>query len=431
MKLSTNKYKISFLQHTTGRAIVAAACSIFACAWFASAHGATTARVYIKKILKNGHYQLMVEGKPFVVKGVCYSPIPIGQNHEYDWLADTAKPWMVDGKLMKDMGINTVRFYQPHDDEQEGRQVVRDLYQKFGIRTIMGNWLGYWEYPCPLYGSKEFQDRIKEEVLAMVRTYKDEPGLLMWVLGNENNYSCMGQIRPWTSEEIMQEPNPQKQNEMRAKTYYMFLNTLVEEIHAIDPNHPVAIGNGELVGLDYANKYTPAADAVACIIYRGKTFGNLFNSLKATYDRPLRLAEFGADAYDAYLGKQDQNMQAFFLESQWRQIYLNVANEKNGAGNCLGGVMFEWSDEWWKHNETGVQSWFAHDTESNWSNPSYYFDVKAKDNKNMNEEWFGVVALSPDEQNGLNIRIPRKAYYVVREFWKNPRLHEKVKRKKR
>jgi hypothetical protein len=124
-------------------------------------------------------------------------------------------------------------------------------------------------------------------------------------------------------------------------------------------------------------------------------------------------------------------MQAFFLESQWRQIYENLANNKRGAGNCLGGVMFEWTDEWWKHNEFSEDGRKIHDTESNWSNGSYYFDIKAKDNKNMNEEWFGITALSEEMENGLNRRIPRKAYYVIREFWKNPDFNSTDKRKAR
>lgn len=123
-------------------------------------------------------------------------------------------------------------------------------------------------------------------------------------------------------------------------------------------------------------------------------------------------------------------MQAFFLESQWRQIYQNLYNNKEGEGNCLGGTMFEWTDEWWKHAENDPESWSVHDTESNWTNGSYYFDIKAKDGMNMNEEWFGLVALSKELEWGLNKRIPRKAYYVVREFWKNPVVAPKKKGKK-
>lgn len=123
-------------------------------------------------------------------------------------------------------------------------------------------------------------------------------------------------------------------------------------------------------------------------------------------------------------------MQAFFLESQWRQIYENLAGNEKGAGNCLGGAMFEWTDEWWKHNEHNPDSWSVHDTGSNWSNSSYYFDIKVEGNKNMNEEWFGIVELSKEMENGLNKRIPRKAYYVVREFWRKPDLNNHKRNKK-
>ncbi len=379
-------------------------------------------RVYIKK-LKNNNYQLIVDRRPYVIQGVCYSPIPIGQTHSYDWWSDPYQPWMTDGKLMHEMGVNTVRFYQPGENPESVRKVIRDLYGKFGIRSVMGNWLGFWEYPCPFYADKAFQDKVKKDVLDMVSLYKDEPGILFWVLGNENNYSCLNLVHPWSSEEIDKEPDPQKQKLMRARIYYSFVNDIAKEIHKIDPNHPVALGNGELIGLDVAKEACPDIDLVACIIYRGKTFGNLFKSLRLTFDKPIFLSEFGADCYDSYLKKEDQNMQAFFLESQWRQIYQNLANEGGGAGNCLGGTMFEWTDEWWKHNESDAESWNVHDTESNWSNGSYYFDIKADKNMNMNEEWFGIVALSDTEKEaGLDKRIPRKAYYVVREFWKHPML---------
>ncbi|MDD5565987.1 MAG: glycoside hydrolase family 2 TIM barrel-domain containing protein [Candidatus Omnitrophica bacterium] len=433
MKLSLNNASKKRLTQDTGYKkrlkALCILCSLFcACAVLSGAARPLTHKVYIKT-LNAGRYQLMVNNRPYIVRGVCYNPIPIGKNHEYDWWSDAHKPWMVDGKRMKEMGINTVRIYQAGEDPEKVKAVIRDLYDNYGIRVILGHWLGFWEYPCPFYGHKDFRDRVKQQVLDMVNLYKDEPGILMWILGNENNYSCLNMVRPWSNDEIDNEPDPQKQKKMRATIYYSFVNELAGQIHAIDPNHPVALGNGELIGLDVANEVCPDVDLVACIIYRGKTFGNLFNSLKATFDKPILLSEFGADCYDAYLGQEDQNMQAFFLQSQWRQIYDNVANSKKGAGNCIGGTMFEWTDEWWKHSESDPESWLVHDTESNWTNGSYYFDIKAKGNKNMNEEWFGIVALSNTEkEEGIDARIPRKAYYVIREFWKNPQKEIKLKR---
>ena len=111
---------------------------------------------------------------------------------------------LIDGKLMQDMKVNTVRVYQPGQDPEAVKAVIRDLYEKYGIRTLMGHWLGFWEYPCPLYGDRDFQDRIRREILDMVNTYKNEPGILGWVLGNENNYSCLGHVNPWSNDEIDQ-----------------------------------------------------------------------------------------------------------------------------------------------------------------------------------------------------------------------------------
>jgi len=383
--------------------------------------------VFIKK-LKKSNYQLMVDRKPFIVKGVCYNPVAIGKSYDYDWWSDPAKPWITDGKIMQEMGVNAIRLYQAHDNPEEVKMVISDFYKLYGIRTALGSWLGFWEYPCPFYGDKKFQDKVKKEVIDMVNLYKDEPGILMWILGNENNYSCSGRVNPWSSEEIDKEPDLQKRNELRFKVYYSFINDIAKEIHKIDRNHPVVLGNGELIGLDIAKEVCPDIDIIGCIIYRGKSFGNIFKTLKNTFDRPILLSEFGADAFDAALGKEDQNAQAFFLESQWRQIYNNLAKNKEGEGNCIGGMMFEWSDEWWKHNEPDPQGWAVHDTEGGWSNGSYYFDIKAKDNKNMNEEWFGIVSLSEELENGLNKRTPRKSYYVIREFWKNPKLKEEKKK---
>jgi len=70
--------------------------------------------------------------------------------------------------------------------------------------------------------------------------------------------------------------------------------------------------------------------------------------------------------------RKTRTCRRFFLESQWRQIMGNVANAPRGAGNCLGGVIFEWTDEWWKHAMVDPQGWSVHDTGSNWSNGSYY-----------------------------------------------------------
>ncbi len=374
-------------------------------------------KVHIKT-LKGRQYRLVVDGRPYVVKGVCYNPVPVGRSHDYDFWNDPAAPWLVDGALMQKMGVNTVRFYQPGDDLEATKRVVRILYEKFGIRTIMGHWLGFWNYPAPFYDDPAFRQKVKEDVLTMVKALKDEEGILFWCLGNENNYSFGGKINAWSSERIDRMKDPRQCLLTRAEVYYALVNDIARAIHEVDPEHPVAMGNGETVCLDVARENTPDVDILGVIMYRGKTFGNIFNSLRSTYDKPVVFVEFGADAYNAHEKREDEDMQAFFLKSQWSEILANVAGRDGGAGNCLGGVMFEWTDEWWKHNEWDAAAASRHDTESNWSNSSYYMDIKAERNMNMNEEWFGIVRLSQETESGADKRAPRKAYYEIRELWK-------------
>lgn len=383
-------------------------------------------KVYIKKS-KNGDYGLFVGRKPWIVKGVAYNPTPIGKGYAYSLWEDPQLPWRVDGKMMHDIGVNTVRFYQPGKNPAQTKRVIRELYRRYGIRTIMGHWLGFWEYPFPNYGDPEFRERIKRDVLKMVEDYKDERGMLFWVLGNENNFSFGPQrINPWSTPEIDKINDPYERRLTQAKIYYSFVNDIAREIKKIDPKHPVAMGNGELDSIEVAKEVTDAIDLLGAISYRGKSFGNFYRELERKFDKPVVFIEFGADSFDAKLKKEDQEIQALFIKSQWKEIKDNMAGGK-GKGNSLGGCVFEWNDEWWKHNESYTPSWNVQDTEGKWSSGGYYFDIAAPRNMNMNEEWWGIVSLSREIENGLNKRIPKKAYYTLKELWKTKGKKEQKK----
>ncbi len=374
-------------------------------------------QVTIKK-LEEGGYILRVDGKPFLIKGVIYSPTPICEGYDYDLFSDSKKPWMVDGKLMKEAGINVVRIYScAGSDLEKVKEFIKDMYENFGIYTIIGDWLGLWDRPCPNYADKAFQEHTKERVLKIVNYLKDVDGLLMWILGNENNYTFSGKIAFWTSPEIEKIPQLYERVLKRAEIYYSFVNELAKEIKKIDPNHPVALGNGEVSMLDVASKVCKDIDVVAVISYRGKRFGNLFENIRYTFDRPILVSEFGCDSYDAYQDKEAQDIQSEYLKLQWECIIENTVFSGNSQGNCIGGTVFEWSDEWWKHNEGYTPDWCVHNKEAGWSNGSYYFDIKAKNNMNMNEEWFGIVSiLEEKDEKGINRRIPKKAYYTLKEI---------------
>lgn len=365
---------------------------------------------------KSGDFQLFVDGEPYLIKGVVYHPIPIGQNYQYNFWADPNQPWIEDGRLMHQMGVNTVRFFTPGKDANQTRQVIRKLYQLYGIRTILGHWMDYWRPGN--YTDPKYRQDLTERVLEMVKTYKDEEGLLMWIIGNENNLSWHSGARiPWTSPEVEEIKDPYKKELAKARIYYSLVNEIARRIKKIDPNHPVALGNADTFTLEVAKEACPDVDLVALTAYRGKTFGSLWREVKQKINKPVLIMEFGCDSYNARLGIEDQQIQSVFIRSQWEDIERNSAG-KTGAGNSLGGCIFEWNDEWWKHNESMPSSWYVHNTEGDWSSGGYYFDIGAIKNMNMNEEWWGIVALSPELENGINKRIPREVYYDLQKIWK-------------
>ncbi len=365
--------------------------------------------------VRNGDFQLLVAGKPYFVRGVVYQPIPIGQNHQYNFWGDPNQPWIEDGRLMQQMGVNTVRFFQPGYNAEQTKNVMQQLYQLSGIRSVLGHWMDYWRPGN--YADSQYREDLTRRVLEMVNTYKDEPGILFWILGNENNLSWHSGARvPWSCPQVEEIKDPAKRELAKARIYYSLVNEIARKIKKIDPNHPVALGNADTYTLEIVGETCPAIDLVALTAYRGKTFGNVWREVKRNVDKPLVIMEFGCDSFNAKTGEEDQQMQLTFLKTQWEDIEYNRAGG-NGEGNSLGGFIFEWNDEWWKHDEFMPASWYVHDTVGDWSSGGYYFDIGAPNNMNINEEWWGIVALDPELENGINKRILRKVYYELQKMW--------------
>ena len=372
---------------------------------------------------ENNGYELFVDGEPFLIKGVCYSPIPVGQDHNYNFWKDI-KSIEEDAELMSRAGINVVRFYSVADNWEDTRTVIKLLYEKYGIYSIVGTWLGFWNYPYPFYADESFRQQVSDEVLEMVKNLKDQPGILMWGLGNENNFSFSGKVNPWTSKQLSEIDDPTEKINAKAAIYYSMVNDIARRIKEVDAQHPVAMGNGELITLDQAAMYAPDIDVLALIFYRGKRFGSMFDRVRNIFDKPVMLFEMGCDAYNAYIQQEDQSAQAEFLLEQWKDVYRHTVVSGNSEGNTLGGIIFEWTDEWWKHDPADAHGWRIHNTESTWSNGAYYFDIKAERNLNMNEEWFGLVGFRQND-SGAFLRKPRKSYYILSEFFHNPQVFMK------
>ncbi len=359
---------------------------------------------------------LYVNGTPFIIKGVCYSPIPVGKNESYQWELDE-NIYNADFPLIKDMGANCIRTYR--DMKYDG---VLDAAYKYGLYVIM-------EYPVPWntdYTNNTTRTQVLNGVKRMVEKWKSHPALLMWCIGHEVNFNIHITNINGTNTLLRDGTTTN-----RLKSWYPFLNEIAGKIHQWESPywHPVTYGEGVSDATNFGiwkegnqggvntlgNSVFYADDAHMNNLdiwgvqtYNGKGFsGGYFEEYSKLSKKPLWIAETGCDAYDAINHIENQEYQSEYIEAQWNEIYNNLTI-RDRSKKCVGVTFFSWNDGWAKSSG----SIYTHDTNATWKNP-YYYDYQIGKN-NMNEEWWGIVSIFP----GTYERDLRKAYYTLQSFWK-------------
>ncbi len=129
-------------------------------------------------------------------------------------------------------------------------------------------------------------------------------------------------------------------------------------------------------------------------IYRNIGFWGLFDDWAAMTDRPMFVSEYGADAYNTLIHAEDGESQAEATRVLTQEIV--DASVRGGTGICSGGVLFEFSDEWWKADG----SWSEQDVGGIAPGGGPFPD------ETFNEEWWGIVDIH---------RNPRPAYDAYRD----------------
>ena len=275
--------------------------------------------------------------------------------------------------------------------------VVNPLMGRYG-HAIDGEWVPFVDYSDPLT-----RETLRRDTADVVRRYKDVPGVLMFAFGNESNYGLS-----WSSFEIENLPAGE-QDTAKARYLYSLWEAVIADGKDIAPDHLYTIINGDVQYIDLVAELVPSLDLFGTNVYRGPSFTDLWARVRETLDLPVLFFEFGSDAFNARTRREDQGAQADILKAQWHEMYARAWG--NGAeGNSIGGFVFEWRDEWWKYLQT--ERLDVHDTNASWSNDAYRFDWVDGEN-NMNEEWFGIVALGTANADGVYAAQPRAAYYLL------------------
>jgi hypothetical protein len=302
--------------------------------------------------------QFVVEGRPFLVRGIHYGPWRPGtgpnKHYPYPKLADIDQ----DFELIRRTGANTVLIYDPPGE-------VLDLADRYGLKVVYVFALDWYSV-----GGTD-QAAITARLVERVTELRSKRALLAWMLGNE------------VGGDVLQSRGD--------APIVAGLRELYTGIKAVDPVHPISHANWpparhlDLTFLDFIsfNVYPLWPPEVVAMGF-GRFIETVLRPLAG--DRPLLISEFGTNTIEA--GEEGQ---ARLIRESWEGLI---------EAGAAGGIVFEFADEWWK----------------NYNNPvrpgDWWTRVPAPDDELRHDE-------DPEEHYGIvrSDRTPKPAFAVVTEMF--------------
>jgi exo-beta-1,3-glucanase (GH17 family) len=301
-------------------------------------------------VVTTSERQILVNNTPYIIKGICYHPVPKGSNsRDFSDLNE-------DLALMVEAGINTIRVYEPIDDK-----AVLDEIDASGIKVIIG--FGYNQDGVYDIKSATFIDYVNK--------FKTHPSILMWELGNEYNYHP-----EWFDGDL--------------KNWYNALNNAADLIHKNDIDHPVATAHGELPNT-LALSLCPSIDVWGMNVYRWDDPETIFSEWSAVSSKPMYLSEAGGDSY---MTIEKEGFQQGINEKAQAAANSNILDKVfDNKDVCSGVTMFSFTDGWWKAGNPETQDiggWAPNST-------GIPYDGSP------NEEFWGIVDIDRNKKESFEI----------------------------
>jgi hypothetical protein len=256
-----------------------------------------------------GKYQLLRDGKPYLVKGA-------GIDH-------------IDLQSLVDHGGNSIRTWAV-DDGPEPAQQLLDKAHALGLTVSLclefARERQGFDYNDPIAVARQ-----AAETRARVLKYKDHPALLTWIIGNELNFDF---------------ENPR---------VYEAVNTISKMIHELDPNHPTTttIASFDKKALAAIDAYAPDLDFLSFQLY-----GDLINLPmyieQANFDKPYFVTEWGAvghwEVWKTQWGapvEQTSSEKADNYARSYRRVLQPFADQAIGNYVFLWGQKQEKTPTWY------------------------------------------------------------------------------------
>lgn len=363
---------------------------------------------------------IKVNGKDFFVKGVNYSPTPIGGSPNWDPFGDWFQSYwssiyLRDIPKMREMNVNTIRLYgitpwsptDPNRTPKDHSEFFRMLYNgnEKPIYVLPMVWIGNIMDKTSL---AEGKDRWK----AILASYKNNNAVLGWVVGNE-----------WNSAATIDNDDFWKTwNDLAGFIKDRSKNKITITSVVDDSMKTVPKGDAIMTKLDVwgINSYRginadPGSGRPA------SAFDVLFSTYKDASTKPLVITEFGppASTHTCENGTvcelpDNATATAAYISYHWKGGNDSNDSIVQNKDIVSGGIVFEWTDEWWKTTNPLV-----HDPgiAPNGAFPGGWGD----------EEWFGICGVSakggepkdpnPGQPDELKCRA---AFDTLKGLWATP-----------
>lgn len=252
-------------------------------------------------------WRLLVDGKPFVVKGAG---------------GDASK------QVLKDVGGNAFRTWGADNLDKQ-----LDEAHKLGLKVAVGIWLGHKEHGFRYDDPKQVAEQF-ETVKAVIQKYKNHPAVLLWSLGNEMEGFGEGD-----------DPN-----------VWLAIEDLAHMAKKLDPNHPTMTVLAEIGGkrVQMIHQMCPSIDIVGINSYGGAA------SIPERYakeggKKPYIVTEFGPPG--DWESPKTPWLRPIELTSTQKVPWYERAYKANVLDNsklCLGAFAFLWGNK-----QEGTSTWFG------------------------------------------------------------------------
>jgi hypothetical protein len=340
--------------------------------------------------VKASGFNLQLDGKPFAIKGMNYSPVPIGSAPGVapygDFFVPTyANVWKSDIDNIRGAGVNVIKLYAGNPDLNAGAPGTAGNWKDFldycwnsGTQPVYVVMFSYTDGGVIAQGGTGLNDYIRQYGELVKSTVK-HPAVFGYIIGNEIFDGVTGNAQFWTN--FGQLIDAAKTAGVSQGERPFVMSAIKDDYTAANSWPAIKLGeqSGKLKNLD----------AWAINVYRGPELGGTGDPIFTEYlalmnelhiKKPLIVGEWGTPhttrpAPGVYgqtakepvtnLDNVDESKMgsgqpyfaaqpvATFLTTQWNTIKANLSSGGNQV--CVGGFIFDWCDEYWKGGNSYMQ----------------------------------------------------------------------------